>query len=79
GLWVVKMPEGELNPPAVLSGYSTGSTWLVFSAFSLSAAFVTSGLGKRIAYLLFGKIGNSTLGLGYVSLSLDLVLAPSTP
>lgn len=36
----------------------------MFSAFTLSAAFVTTGLGKRIAYLLIGKIGNTTLGLG---------------
>lgn len=35
----------------------------MFSAFTLSAAFVTTGLGKRIAYLLIGKIGNTTLGL----------------
>ncbi|XPE64147.1 anion permease [Shigella flexneri] len=27
---------------------------------------MTTGLGKRIAYLLIGKIGNTTLGLGYV-------------
>ncbi len=64
---------------AVLSGYSSGTTWLVFSAFTLSAAFVTTGLGKRIAYLLIGKIGNTTLGLGYVTVFLDLVLAPATP
>ncbi len=40
--------------------------------FTLSAAFVTTGLGKRIAYLLIGKIGNTTLGLGYVTVSLIL-------
>lgn len=51
----------------------------MFSAFTLSAAFVTTGLGKRIAYLLIGKIGNTTLGLGYVTVFLDLVLAPATP
>jgi DASS family divalent anion:Na+ symporter len=28
----------------VLSGFSSGTTWLVFSAFTLSAAFVTTGL-----------------------------------
>ncbi len=43
----------------------------MFSAFTLSAAFVTTGLGKRIAYLLIGKIG-STTGLGYVTVFLDL-------
>ncbi|SQB20890.1 Sodium:sulfate symporter [Citrobacter koseri] len=37
------------------------------------------GLGKRIAYILIGKIGNTTLGLGYVTVFLDLVLSPATP
>ncbi|PWC17929.1 anion permease [Brenneria corticis] len=64
---------------AVLSGYASGTTWLVFSAFTLSAAFVITGLGKRIAYLLIGKIGNTSLGLGYVTVFLDLILSPATP
>jgi DASS family divalent anion:Na+ symporter len=36
-------------------------------SFTLSAAFVITGLGKRIAYILIGKIGSTTLGLGYVT------------
>ncbi|MFB1941604.1 anion permease [Salmonella enterica] len=70
---------GAFKTSSVLSGYASGTTWLVFSAFTLSAAFVTTGLGKRIAYLLIGKIGNTTLGLGYVTVFLDLVLSPATP
>lgn len=76
---VGNLSGGEFKTTAVLSGYSSGTTWLVFSAFTLSAAFVTTGLGKRIAYLLIGKIGSTTLGLGYVTVFLDLVLAPATP
>ncbi|EHL0859583.1 anion permease [Escherichia coli] len=76
---VGNLSDGAFKTTAVLSGYSSGTTWLVFSAFTLSAAFVTTGLGKRIAYLLIGKIGNTTLGLGYVTVFLDLVLAPATP
>ena len=72
---VGNLSGGEFKTTAVLSGYSSGTTWLVFSAFTLSAAFVTTGLGKRIAYLLIGKIGSTTLGLGYVTVFLDLVLA----
>lgn len=37
---------------SVLGGYASSTTWLVFSAFTLSAAFVKTGLGKRIAYYL---------------------------
>ena len=41
-----------IKPLDVLNGYSSGTTWLVFSAFTLSAAFVSTGLGKRLAYWL---------------------------
>lgn len=71
--------DGSIKAASVLSGYSSGTTWLVFSAFTLSAAFVITGLGKRIAYILIGKIGSTTLGLGYVTAFLDLILAPATP
>lgn len=64
---VGNLGHGVLKTSSVLSGYASGTTWLVFSAFTLSAAFVTTGLGKRIAYILIGKIGNTTLGLGYVT------------
>ncbi|MFC0225127.1 anion permease [Serratia aquatilis] len=69
----------EIKMAMVLSGYASGTTWLVFSAFTLSAAFVLTGLGKRIAYILIGKIGGTTLGLGYVTAFLDGILAPATP
>lgn len=71
--------DGTIKTSSVLSGYASGTTWLVFSAFTLSAAFVITGLGKRIAYILIGKIGSTTLGLGYVTAFLDLILSPATP
>lgn len=71
--------EQTIKMGQVLSGYQSGTTWLVFAAFTLSAAFVTTGLGKRIAYYLIGKMGSTTLGLGYVTVFLDLLIAPATP
>lgn len=71
--------EQAIRMGQVLSGYQSGTTWLVFAAFTLSAAFVTTGLGKRIAYYLIGKMGSTTLGLGYVTVFLDLLIAPATP
>ncbi|HDR1007621.1 TPA: anion permease [Pasteurella multocida] len=62
-----------------LSGYQSGTTWLIFTAFTLSSAFVITGLGKRIAYHMIGWMGNTTLRLGYVTMFLDLLLAPATP
>jgi divalent anion:Na+ symporter, DASS family len=71
--------EQAIKMGQVLSGYQSGTTWLVFAAFTLSAAFVTTGLGKRIAYYLIGRMGSTTLGLGYVTVFLDLLIAPATP
>ncbi len=61
------------------AGYAFSTTWLVFSAFGLSTAFIKTNLGKRIAYLLIGKLGNSTLGLGYVAMCLETILSPAMP
>ena len=64
---------------AFLEGYTEGVPWLIFSAFIIGAAFVKTGLGMRIAYLLIRYIGWTTLGLGYVVAFTDLVLAFVTP
>ncbi|EBY2753797.1 DASS family sodium-coupled anion symporter [Salmonella enterica subsp. enterica serovar Morehead] len=62
-----------------LSGFSSGTTWLVFSAFLIGQAFVGTGLGRRIAYLLIGKFGRTSLGLGYAAAITDLAICPATP
>lgn len=67
------------NPKAVLVGYASSTLWLVFAAFTLSVAFVKTGLGRRIAYTMIGKFGKTTLRLGYVTAFLDLIIAPVTP
>lgn len=69
----------HLSQKAVLNGYKSGTTWLVFAAFTLSTAFVTTGLGKRIAYLLIGALGHTSLRLGYVNALLDLIISPAMP
>lgn len=68
-----------LKVSQTLSGYQSGTTWLIFTAFTLSSAFVITGLGKRIAYHMIGWMGNTTLRLGYVTMFLDLLLSPATP
>ena len=74
-----KMLEIALEEEDVLNGYKSGTTWLVFAAFAMSTAFVATGLGKRIAYLLIGKFGSTTLRLGYVNACLDLLISPAMP
>lgn len=76
---IARFDNSPVKSLDLLSGYASGTTWLVFSAFTLSAAFVTTGLGKRLAYGFILKFGSTTLRLGYVTALLDLMLSPATP
>ena len=67
------------NIAVMLSGFASTTAWLVFAAFLLSRAFVDTGLGRRIAYVLIGKFGRTSLGLGYVATITDLIISPATP
>ena len=67
------------NIGVALAGYASTTTWLVFTAFMVGQAFSDTGLGKRIAFVLIGKMGRTTLGLGYVAALTDFVLCPATP
>lgn len=68
------VPIGQL-----LSGFSNGTVWLVFSAFLITQAFADTGLGKRLAYWMIGAVGKSALGLVYGQMLTDLILSPATP
>lgn len=63
----------------LLSGFSNGTVWLVFTAFLITQAFADTGLGKRIAYWMIGKFGKTSLGLVYAQMITDLVISPATP
>ncbi|SHG09828.1 DASS family sodium-coupled anion symporter [Vibrio gazogenes] len=67
------------NTKLVLSGYSSTTTWIVFSALIMSNAILVTGLGKRIGYILIDKFGKTSLRLGYVLAMLDFIIAPCTP
>lgn len=71
--------SGTLPLKAALSGFASGTVWMIFCAYVLSLGFVQSGLGRRIAYKMLSLFGGSTLGIAY-SLSLaDLIMAPAMP
>ncbi|AHG20579.1 2-oxoglutarate translocator [Chania multitudinisentens RB-25] len=68
------LPESK-----ALSGFASGTVWLIFCAYVLSLGFVTSGLGKRIAYKMLSLFGGSSLGIAYSLGISDLVMAPAMP
>jgi len=67
-----------MSPTEILVGFGDVTMWLIVSAFCLSR-FIKTGLGKRIAYMIMGSIGDSSLKLGYAMVLSDLVIAPATP
>lgn len=68
-----------LTVPQALSGFSDATIWLIVCAFLFARSFIKTGLGSRIAYMLMRSMGDSTLKLGYVLATSDLILAPATP
>lgn len=62
-----------------LSGFASGTVWMIFSAYVLSLGFVQSGLGRRIAYWTLSKFGGSSLGIAYALGIADLAMAPAMP
>lgn len=70
---------GVLKPAETLSGFSNTTIWLIVSAFLFAKGFIKTGLGRRIAYVIMSKIGDSTLKLGYALVLSDLIVAPATP
>lgn len=46
-------------PTAVFSGFSSTAWWLVFGGMIVGAAVEKTGLGKRLARAVFGRLGNS--------------------
>ncbi|GAB5072703.1 anion permease [Citrobacter sedlakii] len=68
-----------LTEAKALSGFASGTVWLIFCAYILSLGFVTSGLGKRIAYKMLSLFGGSSLGIAYSLGVSDLIMAPAMP
>ena len=62
-----------------LSGFASGTVWMIFSAYVLSLGFVQSGLGRRIAFKMLSLFGGSSLGIAYALSLADLVMAPAMP
>ena len=70
---------GILKPADALSSFSNTTVWLIISAFLFSRGFIKTGLGKRVAYMLMSKFGDSSLKLGYTLAISDLIISPCIP
>lgn len=68
-----------LTLPQILTAFSDGTTWLIVSAFLFARAFIKTGAGQRVSFLLIKHFGDSTLKLAYVLMISDIFIAPATP
>jgi DASS family divalent anion:Na+ symporter len=69
-----RMPMNE-----ALSGYSSGSVWLVLGAMMISRVLRETGLARRVALLFVRQFGGSSLGVSYSLLMTDVTLASGIP
>lgn len=76
---VVAALTGTLKFKEVLTAFSGGTVWLIVSAFILARAFIITGLGKRIAYLVMRAFGDSSLKLVYSIAISDVIIGPAIP
>ena len=77
-LIIVGLTAMFVDTSVLLNGYGNSMPWFLCAVTIVCTAFVKTGLGKRIAYILLTKCGNSTLSLGYILVLTDLVLSPAT-
>jgi divalent anion:Na+ symporter, DASS family len=70
---------GTLKIGEALSGFANSTVWLIVTAFLIARGFISTGLGRRIAYIFIRAFGRKTLGLAYSVVASDLVLSPATP
>ena len=79
GALSIAILSGLLTPAQGFSGFSNSVIILIVVAFTIALGVAKSGLGKRIAYLMIGRFGGSTLGLGYSLAVTDVLIAPAFP
>jgi len=85
--WVLfgakELADPKFRPPEeaikwMLTGWSSTTVWLVFSAFTFALGYEKTGLGRRIALVLVKLMGRRTLFLGYAVMLSDALIAPFT-
>ena len=73
------MLTNTLSAKEALTGFGSGTIWLIVSAFMIARGFIKTGLGRRIAYKIISILGDSTLRLGYSIVISDAIISPAMP
>jgi di/tricarboxylate transporter len=78
-LFVLATVFGIAPPRVIFAGFASSALWLVFGGLVIGAAVQTTGLGRRLARLLVGRLDGSYRRLVYGSVALGVGLAFLVP
>lgn len=73
---IIAMCTGLVNRSTVAGLYWSDATWFIMGSLMFATAFVKTGVDKRIAMMMFGKLKNPDVK--WVSLVIILVISPLT-
>jgi len=76
GIGIIGMITGVVNRHNVASLYWSDATWFIMGSLMFATAFVKTGVDKRIAMMMFGKLKNPDVK--WVTLIIVIVIAPLT-
>ena len=73
---IIAMCTGLVTRKTVAGLYWSDATWFIMGSLMFATAFVKTGVDKRIAMMMFGKLKNADVK--WVTLIMVLVIAPLT-
>ncbi|WP_028322614.1 SLC13 family permease [Desulfatiglans anilini] len=73
---IIAMITGIVNRKTVASFYWSDATWFIMGSLMFATAFVKTGVDKRIAMMMFGKLKNPDIK--WVTLIIVMIIAPLT-
>jgi len=73
---IIAMCTGLVNRNTVAGLYWSDATWFIMGSLMFATAFVKTGVDKRIAMMMFGKLKNPDVK--WVTLVIILVISPLT-
>lgn len=73
---IIGMLAGVFDRENVASIYWSDATWFIMGSLMFAAAFVKTGVDRRIAMMMFGRLKNPSIK--WVSLIIILIISPLT-
>lgn len=73
---IIGLCTGLVNRNTIAGLYWSDATWFIMGSLMFSVAFVKTGIDKRIALMMFGKLKNPDIK--WITLVIILVIAPLT-